>query len=193
MDESSLLSRRTRGKLVEFVVERVFGINDEPKRIAWGVFWGLFIGCSPTMGVQILLYLALSSLLRFNRVAGIPFLFVSNPFTAIPLYYSAWFLGALVLGSRPHGPEPDGPLKGFDVFAFDSYSLLARQMGEEAFWQNAMETFLAIGGELWVGALIFGTISGAFGFLLTYRGVMWYRNQLRPTDSHSSPPRGLLP
>jgi hypothetical protein len=84
-------------RLQQIVFHNILHLDDTPHRIAWGVFIGAMIAFTPTLGLQILLYLPIAALLRANKVSGIPILFISNPFTAVPLYYTTWSVGAAVL------------------------------------------------------------------------------------------------
>ena len=84
-------------KLKDVVVHKILGLDDAPSRIAWGVFLGCVVAMTPTLGLQILLYVSLATLLRVNKLSGIPILFISNPFTAVPLYGFCWWVGNLLL------------------------------------------------------------------------------------------------
>ena len=59
-------------------------VRDTPRRIAWGVFLGSVVAMTPTLGFQIVLYVAIATVLRANKLSGIPILFISNPITAVP-------------------------------------------------------------------------------------------------------------
>ncbi|MDZ7842048.1 MAG: DUF2062 domain-containing protein [Gammaproteobacteria bacterium] len=57
--------------------------------VARGVAVGLFIGLTPTVGVQTLLMIVGCIVLRGNFPAAFLVSWVSNPFTVVPLYW--WF------------------------------------------------------------------------------------------------------
>lgn len=84
-------------RLQQIVFHNILHLDDTPHRIAWGVFLGTMIAFTPTLGLQIVLYIPIAALLRANKISGIPILFISNPFTAVPLYYTTWSVGAAVL------------------------------------------------------------------------------------------------
>ena len=71
-----------------FIVHRVLHADDTPHRIALGVAAGLFIGLTPTVGFQMVLAVALAAALRANKVVCIPMVWITNPFTIIPIYIS---------------------------------------------------------------------------------------------------------
>jgi uncharacterized protein len=147
--------------LKDVVVYRILGIADTPHRIAWGVFLGLFIAVTPTFGIQIMLYVALSTLLRANKISGVPILFVTNPVTIVPVYYAAWWLGSKMLGSTPDGEVPTFPN--------------ALRHPDGATWAAIGDAILDVGAELWVGAVAMGLVGGAICYGITYWGVLAFR------------------
>lgn len=175
-------------RLKDFVIRRIIGVEDTPQRIAWGVFLGFFVAWTPTLGFQIALYLGLASLMRVNKVVGVPILFISNPFTAVPLYYTSWRVGNLLL----HGGQKEAMVGKAVVqqelhrasAPLDAPSLGVR-MGEPGFWRELGLTVWNMGGELWVGGLLMGAATGAIGYLLCLRAVAIYRTR-RPRRAPSS-------
>ena len=89
-------------RLQQIVFHNILHLDDTPHRIAWGVFIGAMIAFTPTLGFQIVLYLPIAALLRANKVSGIPILFISNPFAAVPLYYTTWSVGAAASRKGSH-------------------------------------------------------------------------------------------
>ncbi|MCA9582924.1 MAG: DUF2062 domain-containing protein [Myxococcales bacterium] len=163
-------------RLRRLAIERILGVKDTPHRIAYGVFLGFLVGWTPTLGFQIVIYLATATLLRANKVSGVPIVFISNPFTAVPLYYWAWRVGGWVLGSTPsHQPSEDvlrsrvqeapAELSWFENFF------------EVGFWQRAFDTLWTMGAELWLGALVMGLVTGIPGYLVTYWAVRRFRER----------------
>ena len=160
----------------DVLVRRVLGLNDTPHRIAWGVFLGFLIAMTPTLGFQLLIYVGVAALLRANKVSGVPFLFISNPFTAAPLYYFVWWVGSLVLHG---GVEAEG--RGLVAQRLDAVEREAEDadiwtdVWTEEFWVGVGQTLIDMGAELWMGALVVGGISGAVGYLSARIGVVSYR------------------
>jgi hypothetical protein len=62
-------------------------LDDTPHRIALGMAIGVFISWTPTVGFQMLAAVPLAYLLRANRVAGVIGVYLSNPFTLVPMYW----------------------------------------------------------------------------------------------------------
>ena len=168
-------------RMRDVVVHRILGVDDTPHRIAWGVFLGFIVGWTPTLGFQIMIYVAVATVLRANKVSGIPIVFISNPFTAVPLYYFAWWLGVVLL----HGHMPDAatgatiterigePTAGGDVSIWTDILT-------ESFWRELGATLWQMGAELWVGCLVLGVLTGVPGYMLAYWGVKAYRRRRLP-------------
>jgi uncharacterized protein (DUF2062 family) len=76
----------------------VFSINEPPHRLAAAFAVGVFIAMSPLIGLHTLLGLGLSWLLRLNKFVTMVGVFINNPWTLVPIYTFATWVGALLLG-----------------------------------------------------------------------------------------------
>ncbi len=165
-------------RLKKLVVHQILGVADTPHRIAWGVFIGSVIAFTPTLGLQIVFYLTVATLLRANKVSGIPILFVSNPFTAVPLYWFTWKVGDTVMNAEPKGQSEGAAQVAERMREAESNAEetdLLTDIWTEEFWVDVGETLLAMGAELWVGGLIIGLITAVPCYFLTYWGVRAFR------------------
>ncbi|MEE4356111.1 MAG: DUF2062 domain-containing protein [Desulfococcaceae bacterium] len=77
--------------------DRFVRIRGNPREIALGFALGVFIGTSPTMGVQMLIAVFFAALLKWNKFAAAAGAWISNPLTAPFLYSLTYFIGAKVL------------------------------------------------------------------------------------------------
>ena len=68
--------------------------------VAWGVSIGLFMAFVP-VPFQMLLAVAAAIALNANLPVSVAVVWVSNPITVAPLFYSAYKVGALLLGTQP--------------------------------------------------------------------------------------------
>ncbi|MEM9189891.1 MAG: DUF2062 domain-containing protein [Myxococcota bacterium] len=176
--------RKLYERLKDVVVRRILGVDDTPHRIATGVLLGFIVAMTPTLGFQIAIYVAIASLIRTNKVSGVPILFISNPFTAAPLYYFCWWLGSLLLHG---GAAEDGAaiveerLEG----AENQDSNFWTDMWTTEFWTDLGETLWNMGAELWVGSLVLGVATGVPFYFITRWAVTQYR-RLR-ADKPGSP------
>lgn len=161
-------------RLRDVVVHQILGLDDTPHRIAWGVFLGFVVGWTPTLGFQILIYVAVATLLRANKVSGIPPVFITNPFTAVPLYYLCWKVGSYAMhGSVGSGMSREVLKARFAVFEGQNLPIFDLE-----FWRLVGSTLVDMGAELWVGSFILGILNGIPAYVLTYWGVIAYRRRL---------------
>ncbi|MFZ2196965.1 MAG: DUF2062 domain-containing protein [Thermodesulfovibrionales bacterium] len=59
---------------------------------------GVFIGMSPLLGVHTVLGLAAAWLFRLNRIITLVGVFVTNPWTIVPIYSFGTWVGARIIG-----------------------------------------------------------------------------------------------
>lgn len=86
---------------IQKIIKRFKELQGAPASIARGVAIGVFIGFAPLMPIKSILILLLTMIVPSSTVAA--FLcatIISNPFTYVPLYYLAWFIGDLILPGR---------------------------------------------------------------------------------------------
>lgn len=168
--------RLSWARVKQLVVQRILQVQDTPHRIAFGVLLGFIVGATPTIGLQMVIYFFLATVLRANKISGILPVWLSNPLTAVPLYSFNWWLGMFVLSGNP---RPD-PARKAEVLALiegapgQDMSLWERLSSPE-FWSQVWHTFLSLGLELWVGSLIVGVVCGVIGYWAAYQGVIRYR------------------
>lgn len=163
------------------VVHNILHLDDTPHRIAWGVFWGFLIGATPTMGIQVILYLIIASIVRANRVSGIIPIWLSNPITAIPLYYSEWWLGRFLLTGATSMTDANWDAVAEAIKPRPGSSWWERFF-ELDLWLTLFESFVAMGKELWLGSIVAGILAGAIGYWFTYRTVVGFRRRRHAHD-----------
>lgn len=59
---------------------------------------GVFIGMSPLLGIHTVLGLLAAWLLRLNRIITLVGVFVTNPWTIVPIYSFDTWIGAKIIG-----------------------------------------------------------------------------------------------
>ena len=176
-------------RLQQIVVHNVLHLDDTPHRIAWGVFIGAMIAFTPTLGLQIVLYVPVAALLGANKLSGIPILFISNPFTAVPLYYTTWSVGAAMMH-----PEKEVTRATIKRWLGDTGRALrehgAERLFEAEFWSDTGRLLASTGGELWVGGLVCGLVVAPPAYFLTRWGIGAFRHLREGRRlSHGAPKR----
>ena len=178
------LYRRLRMALWQterFIKYRVLHVDDTPHRIALGVALGFFVTWTPTIGVQIVLILLLCTLFRANKLVGVPFAWLSNPLTIIPVYYPSYWLGVHLLPGAQAASLVDWRAMVGRVFDGD-LSYWDRAIG---FWRFALE----IAAPMWVGSILIALLIGGAAYWLTYTFVVQYRRRF----GHQRPRVHLVP
>ena len=78
--------------------------HGSPAHRARGLAAGVFTGCLPFFGLQIVLGVALAAVVRGNRLLAAAGTWISNPFTTLPMCWLNYQLGVLVIGPGPAWP-----------------------------------------------------------------------------------------
>jgi uncharacterized protein (DUF2062 family) len=135
---------------------RLWALQRRAVTLAFGA--GLAI-CFIPLPIHMIVAGILAVALRLNLPAIYTTIWIVNPLTAVPIYYAAYRVGALVTGS---------PLTSFNVGDFESFSALSSL------------------GVLWkpflTGCLVCSIICGSFGWLgleLLWRWQVLKRRQRR--------------
>ncbi len=92
--ETNIMNLRRK---IRYCTLRLRRLKGDPRKIAWGMALGVFIGITPTIPFHMISALALAHLLRLSRVAAVMGCWVSNPITIAPLYYFSFKLGKWLL------------------------------------------------------------------------------------------------
>ncbi|MBF0557208.1 MAG: DUF2062 domain-containing protein [Nitrospirae bacterium] len=143
-------------------LREVISTKDSPRKIALSFALGVFIGMSPLLGFHTVLGIGAASLFRMNRFVTVVGVFVTNPWTMVPIYtFSTWF-GTKLLGVEDIIP----PLQWHHI----SISYLLNEL-----------SFL-----LWpfvCGSTVVGVISAVIGYIVVYYAVVHQRNEAEKRTS----------
>jgi hypothetical protein len=142
-------------------LQMLIGTDDSPPRAALAFALGVFIGCTPLVGLHALIALGLAFLLGLNRIAMLAGTFVNNPWTLVPITSAAVWIGTALLGVDPAPPRLEG---------------LATWTGVGEFLMRCRPFLL----PLFVGALALGALAAAAAYPVFLVGLRWYRSVRRP-------------
>jgi uncharacterized protein len=161
----------------EFIEFRVLHIDDSPERIAGGVFAGILIAYTPFLGLHLLIGLLVSMIFRINKFVTLSFVWVSNVFTLIPIYYPSYIVGRGILNLFKNEPA----MSQRDILRY--LNALIRQIDFNSiidieFWQSFWYLFTRIGLELFIGGLIIGTFAAAVSYKITVRSIARHRRRV---------------
>ncbi len=141
--------------LTKKAYRRFLKIHGHPREIALGFALGLFIGMSPTFGIQIALAIFFSALLGWNKLSATVGVLITNPLTA-PFLYSITYLA----GSRL-----------IPVHKTMRLSQLENPSALINIFENAPGIFLALA----VGGIILGIPLAIVGYYTSYYFVEKYQ------------------
>jgi uncharacterized protein (DUF2062 family) len=83
---------------VQRVFRRLARAGGTPHNLALGAAIGMFVGMTPTVGMQMALCIPVCLLLRANPLAAVPMVWITNPLTLIPIYSFNYWIGKLIVG-----------------------------------------------------------------------------------------------
>jgi uncharacterized protein len=121
---------------------KLVNVRDTPEALARGLAIGFFFGVSFFWGLQILLAVLFSHLVRGNKVVAGAMTAVSNPLTSLPLYTLCYFVGHLAIGGGDSRPD-------FSVI-------------------HSLEGFLALGPRFLLTMFLGTTVVGLVGAVVVY-------------------------
>lgn len=139
--------------------DRFIRIRGNPREIGLGFALGLFLGFTPTMGIQLALAVFFASLLKWNKYAAAIGVWITNPVTAPFIYGFTYFAGSRLTGLN------------------NSYNL-----NLEFNWNTLIDLLTNSPGlivSLFVGGLVVGLPVAAMGYLLAHGAVVKYRKDLK--------------
>lgn len=85
-------------KTVKNQLRRFAALDDTPERIALAFSIGVFISFSPLLGLHTVLGMFIAVFFGLNRMAVLTGLWVNNPWTLLPVYSAATYLGRKLVG-----------------------------------------------------------------------------------------------
>ena len=142
------------------IVRELLAVDDSPHAVAAGATVGMFIGLTPTVGLQMvlvaLLSLAAKGKLYFNRAAALLLVYITNPLTLVPIYWFNYQVGARLVGGQASRDQLAAALR-YDDFG--------------TWWRTVQTLSVSIGRPLLVGSLLVATIASALTYPLVRRAV----------------------
>lgn len=129
-------------------------LQEDPRKLAWGMTLGVFIGITPTIPFHMVTALSLAALLRVSPVTAFIGIQVGNPLTIGPIYIAAYKVGQFLL------------YRGKPLVFPETFSLKAWM---DVLWQG--------GVALQVGGVILAIPPAIAAYFLTLWIVQRYRRR----------------
>lgn len=149
-------------------------LQDTPHRIALGCACGIFVSPLPTLG-QTFIGMILAKLLRGNVIASLPWSWITNPFTTLPIFYGCYRVGMLITPG-------EWKLVSFERMReiVDKFNHLSMADGFATGYAVVVDIFV----PMLVGSMLVGGIGAALGYVLVVRAVVATQERRRQRLSH---------
>ena len=79
-----------------FLAQKVLHTDDTPHAIALGAALAVFVAFLPLIGLQTVIAIGLAALFRANKAVCVPIVWITNPFSAVPIYTACLILGRAI-------------------------------------------------------------------------------------------------
>jgi uncharacterized protein (DUF2062 family) len=145
--------------IIRRVYERFIRIRGEPREVALGFALGVFIGMTPTMGVQTPIAVFFAALFKWSKLSAAIGVWISNPLSAPIIYGFTYITGAKLLRLR----------SVFSLHLDPSWSTL------KVLLQKAPQALAA----MTVGGVIIGMPLALISYYLSYAAVEKYQKDVR--------------
>lgn len=129
----------------------VLSVNDSPRKIAISFAIGIFIGMSPILGLHTVLGLAAAWAFRLNKFVTIVGVYVTNPWTIVPIYTFATWFGGKLMGIKDIIPDIQWNNLTFSYLV------------------NEMKPLLL---PFVLGTTVIGLLSAVIGYIVVYKAVV---------------------
>jgi hypothetical protein len=154
-----------------FIAQKVLHAGDTPHTIALGAAIAMFIAFLPLIGLQTIVAVAIAALFRANKAVCIPIVWITNPFTAVPVYSVCLYIGRLLLAS----PQDDTDVEVLNQLGEQE----ANGLFDAEFWMNLLKQLATLGTELWLGCAIVGVVAAILSYFAARWAVIAYREKRR--------------
>lgn len=150
------------GRLLdERIVKPLRQVQGSPSSIARGATMGVFVALTPTVGLQMAIVAVLGIPLRANIPLAVAVVWISNPFTVVPMYFGYYWLGTATLGVPTR-----------------SYAELKALFGSLLQVESVGQTFRVLGWEVAMPMSVGSALIATVGALVTYPLVLvWSRRR----------------
>lgn len=128
----------------------ILKVKDTPHRTSLAFAIGVFIGMSPFLGVHTVLGILVAWAFRLNKLATLVGVYITNPWTIIPIYTFSTWVGARCLGLSTILPGIDW-----------RYITFTKLLNE---FSHLLKPFF-------FGTILVGALSSAVGYIIIYQIV----------------------
>jgi hypothetical protein len=132
------------------VFKGLFKLQGEPRYVAKGFALGSFIGMMPIPGFQMIVSLAIASIVKVHKTAAVIGVFNTNIATGVFVFAFNYWLGTKLLGISPNFVFPDT----VDMSFFN--------------------TILSAGSDVFFSMVVGGLVTGIISWLISYNLILYF-------------------
>jgi len=163
------------------LVVPILRTRHEPEYTARGVLVGVAIGLTPTVGVQMPIVLGIWGIVKgitprwnFSLIAALAWVWLSNVFTIVPLYFGFLVTGRLLMGDFDTVP-------GYEAFSRELMAALeVKADGMNGFWAQTRNLFELYGLPMLIGCVPWMVIGGWASY--SWTDAYLYRRRRRAEE-----------
>lgn len=153
---NSKATKSPKWRWLHSVYLHIVRMRGKPEHLARGLAAGVFAGCFPLFGLQILLGVSIAVLLRGHKLLAAAGTWVSNPLTYIPIFLFNYHVGHWLLGTEELSISQD--------------SLLA--------WDTIVELGAEFALTLLLGCFVVGIITAILTYFVGIQLIRRWRKRL---------------
>ncbi|MGF1493445.1 MAG: DUF2062 domain-containing protein [Microcoleaceae cyanobacterium] len=153
------LSRNRWWRWLRRVIWRLSQTQGSPEYLARGLALGVFAGCFPFFGLQILMGVTLAIIFRGHRLLAAAGTWVSNPFTYVPIYLFNYQVGRQLIQTQAK----------INPKSLDLDNLRSTQ--------DILDMGLDVASSLIFGCLVVGMISALLAYFMSWILIHQWRRR----------------
>ncbi|VXD23086.1 conserved membrane hypothetical protein [Planktothrix serta PCC 8927] len=132
----------------KYFYRRFIHRQGKPEYLARGLAIGVFTGWFPFFGLQIVFGVGLATLLRGHKLLAAVGTWISNPITAIPIYWFNFHIGQWLLGFPTLSLEEEQSLSFDNILNLGTDLIIALLVG--SFTVGIICAIISYWGSLWL-------------------------------------------
>jgi uncharacterized protein (DUF2062 family) len=163
--------------VLRFIKFRILHVDDAPQRIARGIAIGVFFAYLPLLGLQMILAFVFAKWLKANKALAVMSTWISNPLTAMIIFYPCYRTGRAILSFfQKKGGVDVEQLEFIFEEQLSFWEMIVNGFSYD-YWKQISGAFARIGLEILIGGVIIGAIVAGVTYWLSYYSVIGYRTR----------------
>jgi len=163
--------------MLRFIKFRILHVNDAPQPIARGIAIGVFFAYLPLLGLQMILAFFFATWFKANKIIALMSTWISNPLTAMIIFYPSYRVGRFIASWFQQKPELDAEQLEEILHEQLSFWEMISNLFSYDYWKRIAGVFARIGLETCLGGVILGLLVALASYWLAYYSIIGYRTR----------------